>query len=198
MLDRIAEWPPCTHQVALTQLHRNAGYALSCAAYATAAVVIHREAGCFVPQRTWLLRMPLVATFAAQLAKLRTVVLLIHGDERGYFFWLFVALIVAQGLLAVWAAALACPHAEALQAPWRSMDTEYEVRRWLSVLSVGPRFCIGAWSGLCMGWMDTGHVLSQGSAVAGAALQSMTTSVRGCSASAPAGAVYTVLPLFAG
>ena len=61
-----------------------------------AGVVIHKEVEYFAPSRTWLLRMPLLATFAAQLAKLRSVALIMHNETHSYFFWLFVVLIAMQ------------------------------------------------------------------------------------------------------
>jgi hypothetical protein len=106
-----------------------AGYALSLGAFLMVAIVVNKEMDSFVPTNTWLIRMPLVATFAAQLAKLRVVVTIIEADERSYFFWLFVALTALQGLLALWAVPFACPMRRYLQLPWGSLNTGYEVRR---------------------------------------------------------------------
>lgn len=80
-----------------------------------------------MPERTWLLRMPLVATFAAQVAKLRSVVLIIGSSEKTYFFWLFVVLTGLQGLLALWAIVLGFPSHRALRVPEGMVPTGYEV-----------------------------------------------------------------------
>jgi hypothetical protein len=104
------------------------GYILGGASYALAGIVTHTEMDVFVPENTWLLRMPLVATFAAQLAKLRSVVFILGTNEKTYFFWLFVVLIGLQGVLALWAIALGCPSRKALQVPQGLVATGYEVR----------------------------------------------------------------------
>ena len=93
-----------------------------------AAVVINVEMDVFVPERTWLLRMPLVAAFAAQVAKLRGVVLILDHRDKTYFFWLYVVLTAIQGLIALWAIVLGCPSMSGLQLPWGSLRTGYEVR----------------------------------------------------------------------
>lgn len=118
-----------------------AGYALGLCSYLMAAVVLNHEMDSFVPANTWLVRMPLITTFAAELAKLRGVVLIMDDEERSYFFWLFVVLTTLQGLLAVWAGLSACPRKEYLQLPWGSLHTGYEVLFRAHVLVSGQRVC---------------------------------------------------------
>lgn len=112
------------------------------AAFAVTAAVLNVEMDTFLPQSSWLVRMPLVAVFAAQLAKFRGVVLIMSGDPDGgqhatYFFWLYTGLAGMQGLLALWAIFLACPHKQNLELPWGSLVTGYEVRSPLVVSAPG-------------------------------------------------------------
>ena len=103
-----------------------------------AAIVLNKEMDSFVPAHTWYMRMPLVATFAAQLAKMRSVVLLLEDKERSYFFWLSVVLTAVQGLLTTWAMGFASPRERYLQLPWGSLHTGYEARCCLPVPRSSP------------------------------------------------------------
>lgn len=80
-----------------------------------------------MPSATWLVRMPLVATFAAEVAKLRGVLLQIEARTQNYFFWLFVAQAVLEAGLALWACTIACPPRSLLDAS-RELQSAYEVR----------------------------------------------------------------------
>jgi hypothetical protein len=92
------------------------------------ASVLNKEVNAFVPTSTWLIRMPLVATFAAQVAKLRSVTLVLWDQERSLDLWAFIALTALQGALAVWALLYACPGKQHLELLDDSTGNTYEVR----------------------------------------------------------------------
>ena len=73
-----------------------------------------------------MLRMPIVATFGGQLAKLRIVISLTKADEYNYFFWLFVVETSLVGVLAV-AALVFLPYKDDLQMVC-NLVSGYEVR----------------------------------------------------------------------
>jgi hypothetical protein len=117
-----------------------AGYILGFSSYLMAGIVLNLEMDCFVPVNTWLVRMPLVATFAAQVAKLRGVVLIMGEPGSSYFFWLFVALVLLQGLLAAWAVLIGCPVKHNLQLLWQGLSSEYEVHLYPQMEHLQPCF----------------------------------------------------------
>lgn len=105
----------------------HADFVASSLSFGAAAVVINMELSSFIPTSTWFVRMPLVATFAAEVAKLRGVLVHTEDQTQNYFFWLFVAQAVLEGSLALWAVTIACPP-KCMLHPSRELESAYEVR----------------------------------------------------------------------
>lgn len=106
---------------------RPADFVASSLSFCAAAVAIHRELDLFLPSATWLVRMPLVATFAAEVAKLRGVLVHTQQHTQNYFFWLFVTQAVLEGAVALWACTIACPPKSMLDTS-QELHSAYEVR----------------------------------------------------------------------
>ncbi|CAK0780401.1 hypothetical protein CVIRNUC_005040 [Coccomyxa viridis] len=90
-----------------------AEYALSIATWVVLLGDLIVELNCYVKQRTWLVRFPILFIFAGEVAKLRFVITMAEGYD--YFFVLYIVGFCAEGWLAV-LALLHYPSDEHLEA----------------------------------------------------------------------------------
>eukprot|EP00892_Ulva_mutabilis_P008206 jgi/Ulvmu1/5758/UM025_0012.1 len=128
--------------------------------FAAAGFAINTEINTFVPSATWLVRMPLVATFAAEVAKLRGVLIHIEAQTQNYFFWLFVVQAVLEAVLALWAVTIACPPKSMLDTS-RELQSAYEMLPSSQLVmdiydeeKVCPEATAGIFSSITFSWLN--------------------------------------------